>query len=220
MNNIHTIHRHNIVYLILPMYLYTYISCRIRVRQCSIQLYYASDNTSRILICINIFKYITSFPSIWITACVSLGWYNSNDTVRTAIFLAGLNSSISFLWDIGMDWGLISISISSGSSGNNRPIVIIRSRTYYYGFLYILAVAIDLVLRFTWAINRVSYFSTMHPSQIVLIIEVFEVLRRAMWNMLRIEWEIISKQKKMKILDRNSSAGAFFPSKDSGNEHL
>lgn len=95
-----------------------------------------------------------------------------------------------------MDWGLISISFSTGR-------VILRNRTFYYGFLYFVAVCIDLVLRFTWAINRVTYFSTMHPSQIVLIIEVFEVFRRSMWNMIRIEWEIISQEEKMKILERS-----------------
>ena len=37
-------------------------------------------------------------------------------------------------------------------------------------------------------------FATLHPSHLILFIEVAEVFRRAMWNIFRIEWEIIVKQ--------------------------
>ena len=59
---------------------------------------------------------------------------------------------------------------------------------------HIIAAIVNLVLRFSWAANRFEIFATLHPSHLILFIEVAEVFRRAMWNIFRIEWEIIVKQ--------------------------
>lgn len=57
--------------------------------------------------------------------------------------------------------------------------------------VYILAAILNLCLRFSWTINRWPGMSHVHSSIIVLIIEIGEVVRRAMWNVIRIEWEVL-----------------------------
>ena len=183
-----------VMFLILCVFIYVCVCvctayCSIRVRQCSIQLYYASDTHSRMCIATNMFKYATSFPPIWITAAVTLGFYSSNDTIHWAISFAVINSLISFAWDLVMDWGLISFSPATRR-------ISLRSRTYYPIWFYVLAVAGNMVLRFAWAINRLSYFGNMSPSQLILLTEALEVFRRFVWNFIRIEWEVINTKNK------------------------
>ena len=47
------------------------------------------------------------------------------------------------------------------------------------------------MLRFSWAANRIPSFSHLHASHLVLMVEIGEVFRRAMWNIFRIEWEVL-----------------------------
>jgi hypothetical protein len=168
------------------------------VRQCSIQFYYATDPHSRTCIAINIFKYATSFPSIWITAAVTLGYFSSNETIHWAIGFAMLNSLISCAWDLIMDWGLFSISLATGK-------VTFRVRTYYHTVFYLFAVVSNICFRFSWAINRLPYFGSLSPSQLILILEAVEVFRRFIWNFLRIEWEVINTKGKAERLEALTS---------------
>lgn len=78
-----------------------------------------------------------------------------------------------------MDWGLISIKDKK---------LQFRQRILWPVISYYIAVIINLVLRFSWASNRFPYFNQMHASHLVLIVELAEVFRRSMWNLLRIEW--------------------------------
>jgi len=85
-----------------------------------------------------------------------------------------------------MDWGLISFT----KTGR----VYWRPRLLLPVTFHIIAAAINLVLRFSWAANRIPYFQSLHPSHMILIVEIAEVFRRSMWNIFRVEWEIIVKQ--------------------------
>ena len=58
-------------------------------------------------------------------------------------------------------------------------------------YCYILAAIINLILRFSWAANRIPQLSNLHSSHLVLMVELLEVGRRSMWNIIRIEWEVI-----------------------------
>jgi hypothetical protein len=102
-----------------------------------------------------------------------------------------------------MDWGLLTI--------HRDGRITRRSRLYYPTITYVLALVINLALRFSWTINRIPGMNHIHSSIIVLIIEIGEVFRRAMWNLYRIEWEIIVQQEKFQSskekahhLDRDS----------------
>eukprot|EP01037_Dinobryon_pediforme_P046854 gene46854-60469_t len=96
-----------------------------------------------------------------------MGYYHSS--LPTIIALAAtVNSLYSFLWDVVMDWGLVSV--------------------------YLLAVILNLTLRFSWAMNRLPWFKELDMTVVILSIELGEIFRRAMWNVFRIEWEIIVQQ--------------------------
>jgi hypothetical protein len=84
-----------------------------------------------------------------------------------------------------MDWGLLTV--------HRTGRVTTRQRTLLPVWVYPIAILINLVLRFSWALNRVPGMNFVHSSVIVLIIEVGEVFRRSMWNVFRIEWEVVDK---------------------------
>ncbi len=87
-----------------------------------------------------------------------------------------------------MDWGLITI---------HRDFrVTRRQRALYPWYTYVFAVIINFILRFSWTVNRLPGMNHIHSSIIVLMIEIGEVFRRAMWNLFRIEWEILVQQDK------------------------
>ena len=96
-----------------------------------------------------------------------------------------------------MDWGLISIT-------RDRRIYR-RQRALLPWYAYLLAMIINLVLRFSWTVNRIPGMNHIHSSVIVLVIEIAEVFRRAMWNIFRIEWEIIVQQDKANEKDPDSA---------------
>lgn len=83
-----------------------------------------------------------------------------------------------------MDWGLLSC--------NKDGSLYVRHRTLLPLPLYAIVTVINLLLRFSWAANRITFFESLHPSMLVLVIELGEVLRRSIWFIFRIEWEVIS----------------------------
>ena len=90
-----------------------------------------------------------------------------------------------------MDWGLVTF-MRTGK-------VIVRQRTLLPMYVYFLASIINLILRFSWAANRIPQLGGLHSSHLVLMVELLEVCRRSMWNIIRIEWEVVVQ------LDRTQS---------------
>ena len=66
-----------------------------RFRQCWIQLDGCSDSASKIPILLNMGKYASAFPPIWIVAAASLGYVHPNLPTITFI-MATFNSIYSF----------------------------------------------------------------------------------------------------------------------------
>lgn len=99
-----------------------------------------------------------------------------------------------------MDWGLLTFTRDGR--------VLRRQRLHLPLFTYFLLVIINFVLRFSWFVNRLPGFDHLHSSIIVLVIEVGEVFRRAMWNIYRIEWEVISQQEKALEKEKSLSSGS------------
>lgn len=87
-----------------------------------------------------------------------------------------------------MDWGLLTFTRDGR--------VLRRQRLYLPVISYVLLVVVNFVLRFSWLVNRLPGADHLHSSIIVLVIEVGEVFRRALWNIYRIEWEVITQQEK------------------------
>jgi hypothetical protein len=74
-----------------------------------------------------------------------------------------------------------------------------------FSFPIHLAIAIvNLVLRFSWAANRLPLFATLPPSHLVLLVEVAEIFRRSMWFIFRIEWEMVNTELKKQAKLNNS----------------
>lgn len=154
----------------------------IRIRQCWVQLDGTNDNISKIPITLNLLKYFSAFPPIWLSAVASFGFFHPDLPLITAV-MATINSIYSFLWDVCMDWGLIQFSRDGRVYG--------RQRMLLPWICYGPVVIINLLLRFSWAANRIPSFSHLHASHLVLMVELGEVFRRAMWNIFRIEWEVL-----------------------------
>ena len=159
----------------------------IRVRQCWVQFDGQHDPLLKVPIFLNIVKYMSAFPPIWLAAAVTLGFYNRNMPLYIMLTTA-VNSTYSFLWDIVMDWGLISFS-RDGKCGT-------RQRYFYPLVTYVLVGLCNLCLRFAWAANKLDFFAGMDAASLVLCLEIVEVFRRSIWNMYRIEWEIIAVEAK------------------------
>jgi hypothetical protein len=160
----------------------------LRVRQCSVQFESLTDPWSKFPVALNIVKYMSAFPPIWLAAMASLGYFHDALPSLTAT-MAAINSTYSFLWDVIMDWGIITF--------HRTGRVHMRQRAFYPIVAYILAIVFNLLLRFSWAAHSVPTLAKLPATQLVLIVEVAEVVRRAVWFFFRIEWEIISKQEKI-----------------------
>lgn len=98
-----------------------------------------------------------------------------------------------FQWDVIMDWGLLQFSREGRVYG--------RQRLLYPVPAYAIACVINLIIRFSWAANRIPMLASFHASHLVLMVELAEVARRAMWNIFRIEWEILVQAERAKSAD-------------------
>lgn len=93
-----------------------------------------------------------------------------------------------------MDWGLITFTRDGK--------VLRRQRMYFPIVFYFLAVVINFMLRFSWTIHRLPGMNMLHSSIIVLVIELGEIIRRSIWNLFRIEWEMIVQQEKGLLVEK------------------
>jgi len=171
----------------------------LRIRQCWIQLDGTSDMMAKVPITLNLIKYFSAFPPIWLAAAASLGYFHPDLPTITAA-MATINSLYSYLWDVCMDWGIFSFTRDGRC--------FLRQRMLLPMWFYALAAVVNLLLRFSWAANRVSFFSHLHASHLVLMVELAEVFRRAMWNVLRVEWEIlVQEERSRKALGGSGGSG-------------
>jgi hypothetical protein len=182
------------------------------MRQCWVQFEGAIDTLARFPISLNILKYASGFPPIWLAAAASVGYFHPELPHWTAVF-ASINSIFSFMvsinlesvvcyvsftivrvysqWDIVMDWGLFSFSRHTGL----RPQC--RKRYMFPYITYPILVIFNFALRFSWVANRIPALASMHSSRLIFLVEVAEVLRRSVWNYYRIEWEVLVQSEKV-----------------------
>ena len=165
----------------------------LRVRQCSIQLINTSDMYTALGILINILKYISSFPPIWIATysaiTINTSVESKTQTHMLMLTAATINSTLSYGWDIVMDWGLISFNIRP----NAKSLIYFRPRLFYPVYYHLVAAIVNLIMRFSWMITMFESARTLNPGTLVLLVEAMEIIRRFIWNIFRVEWEIINK---------------------------
>lgn len=101
------------------------------------------------------------------------------------------NSVFSFMWDLVMDWGLLHPGpLRSGHFGL-RPVLL------FHGFwgLYYLVIVCNLVGRMLWTLRWSPDATFLLGGSFFLgsFQQSAEVIRRCVWNVLRVEWECIRK---------------------------
>ncbi|XP_051858992.1 xenotropic and polytropic retrovirus receptor 1 homolog isoform X1 [Drosophila albomicans] len=85
-------------------------------------------------------------------------------------------------WDLRMDFGLFRIW-----SGEH---IFLREHLLYPKWFYYFAIVADIVIRFIWVIElNLMYFNLMTKFNCLSIISVSEIVRRFIWNFLRLENE-------------------------------
>ena len=142
------------------------------------------------------------FPYIF-----NIGKYTFNIIVATFSFLSQFNNIFyyfwvvnafisgcySSFWDIKMDWGYFECH------SNNCPL---RSKTKFNNkFLCIIAIPIDIILRFLWMLSISPEIMSQYirPEFLALVLYTLEMIRRAIWNFIRVEFEHFELEKMYQI---------------------
>lgn len=128
---------------------------------------------------LNFLKYLCSF-------CVTgfsflSGTYDSNYFFAFWVIFAVISTLYSYSWDIKVDWGLL-------KDGRNLREKLLYSKKYYY-----MAIVSNFIFRCSWVLtisNGVNPFG-LQKELFTLICGFIEMLRRAIWNFLRVEKEHI-----------------------------
>jgi hypothetical protein len=161
----------------------------------------------------NAFKYSTSMYPLILSAYLQTFSAQDNTVVleKTLTVLLIINASYSLYWDIVMDWGMmqdpykvaqtacaIGVPVEKGhpNTMNHHRFhkVCLRPSLRFGLTLTVLIVVADSFLRFSWVLKFVP---RLFPSNdaFVLCTQFLEVFRRAIWNLLRVEWENIKQRK-------------------------
>lgn len=182
----------------------------IRARQCLVMFNIGQlkNDSKRYQHFLNAIKYSTSLFPI----CLSAYQKTVSDDVAEdleyyLILLLIVNSVYSYAWDIIMDWGMMqnptaviakSCSPNANLKSQGCADVVLRPRLRFGCSLSTLILVADGVFRFGWVLR--FYESDIFPSldSYILFTELLEVFRRAIWNLLRVEWENLKQTKHLK----------------------
>jgi len=143
---------------------------------------------------VNAGKYFSSI--VVIVLSVTAGILTEQNTCLTIlgcpvfiayIIFACISTLYAYWWDIKMDWGFLDHT----STGHKNKYL--RDELLYAGgkkFVYFIIIGLDLILRCVWTINiSLTDWDFVHKQIIVTITAVLEVIRRAIWNFIRLENE-------------------------------
>lgn len=137
----------------------------------------------RFLHLLNTMKYCSSLLVISVGAYPMLMGLARPEQSSFFLLCAVFNSLYSFLWDVVMDWGL-------GQPKLPRRVAFLRHQlTYRPRKIYYVIIAVDFVLRIMWV---TKWWDWMHRGvHFKLVSQVAEVVRRIIWNFVRVEWQCI-----------------------------
>ncbi|GMI59566.1 hypothetical protein ScalyP_jg8061 [Parmales sp. scaly parma] len=172
----------------------------IRGRQCLVG-YNLEKEKGRggILSLLNFYKYMSSFLPIMLSAIQQI--YNPDADAHIdaemlenlLLFFLFVNSVYCCVWDVLMDWGMCRCGGSGGNGNNNNNNNNNNSeRKLHFGStLSYLAIFLNVCLRFSWLL-RFNDAVFNDKNKYIFLLEMGEVVRRAGWNLLRLEWELIN----------------------------
>ncbi len=173
----------------------------LRIHQCLILEKNSSKQYSKTHM-LNVLKYLSSIPVAWLS-------FTSQDPCKTNFLTKTqrryldlscitFNTLFCFSWDVMMDWGLM----QRGALGLRHEPLLMPYRWIYY-----LAMLLNAAGRCTWSVRWLNIFpSSLTPPRvdIILMLELAEVTRRALWSVFRIEWEHV--RPKMELLDYHNDS--------------
>lgn len=155
----------------------------------------------------NAVKYSTSiFPLLVSAYQKTVSAATSSNLEPLLILLLVINALYALYWDVVMDWGLLqnptavcksihysslassSSALSSHHGSSNLCHSLMRPRLRFGIVMSALIVMADSILRFSWTL-RFYHALFPSPNSFVLCTQFLEVFRRALWNLLRMEWE-------------------------------
>jgi EXS family len=183
------------------------IPAMLRVRQCEALRRVEPDPYRRRLHSLNIGKYASSFPVIWLSALQALRphslahWPLGSLAVAAAV----VNTLYCLCWDVVMDWGLGQGGVKRGR--RLRNVLLLGAVWPYYA-----AIGADALLRCSWIVPALAAArggseaataaaaaaasagaASLALTDTTLVLELVEVLRRSMWGVLRLEWEVVQQ---------------------------
>lgn len=180
----------------------------IRARQCQIMYTVGriKNDPKRYSHLWNALKYSTSiFPLCLSAYQKTLSPADAKQLDICLIILLAINALYALYWDIVMDWGMMknpaaaSAVVCAGGILPSRTCAhaLLRSRLRFGVGMSALIVVADAVLRFSWTLR---FYSRIFPSDdsFVLCTQFLEIFRRAIWNLLRVEWENIKQLQETK----------------------
>ncbi|TPX47847.1 hypothetical protein SeMB42_g03188 [Synchytrium endobioticum] len=139
------------------------------------------DNNQAAPHALNAVKYILSLAVVYLSAAQNI---QGTTLLRGLwIFFSICASLYATAWDIFWDWGL-------GRNSPDQKHPFLRTElSYPFVWLYYLAMPLDLVLRFGWAITLSPSFWVREFPALGFILAVVELGRRTLWNLFRMENE-------------------------------
>jgi hypothetical protein len=108
------------------------------------------------------------------------------------IFCALFSATFSWYWDVVKDWDLL-----------HEEENYLRKKLTYSKYFYYWSIGSNLIFRLLWTltISPATLTVTINSFWFSTILAICEVLRRAQWNLLRVENEHLSNSNKYKAVD-------------------
>ncbi|KAI9917928.1 hypothetical protein PsorP6_012777 [Peronosclerospora sorghi] len=155
----------------------------IRATQCLLSFQRTRSVNDRFLHLLNTMKYCSSLLVISVGAYpMLLGHAARPEQSSFFLLCAVFNSLYSFLWDVIMDWGL-------GQPKVPRRVAFLRHHLVYPRSVYYLIMVLDFMLRIMWVTKWWDWMP--RGEHFKLVSQVAEVVRRILWNLIRVEWQCI-----------------------------
>lgn len=169
----------------------------IRARQCIISSRFARNEEQRSQHYANLAKYMTALPIVLLAFChaeasggsvwVGLG---ASDFHALWAFAGLVNCVFAGMWDLVFDWGLMQAQPWRSSTilySGLRPVLLLWPRIP----LYHCAIAANLFGRTIWTARWSPQCVFIGGVRCSGVQQFCEVVRRCLWNVLRIEWQVI-----------------------------
>ena len=223
-------------YIVIPS-IAASIPYLIRARQCIVMhsIGKMKNDPRRYQHMLNAVKYSTSLwpllVSVYQKTADSESSKQNAETLLIVLFV--INSTYSLAWDVIMDWGMMqnpqnfapecagapAIGAATGTRQQTCAQAVLRPKLRYGASASIAILIADTVLRYSWLLR--FYEKGIFPSTDVYILcsQFLEAIRRALWNLLRVEWESIKQKKAAGKEDELEMAEqqSFLPSPSSMN---